>query len=310
MLTKKGLLPPLDYLLAFEAVAQSESFAGASRALNVSETAIARKVRLLEQHYEVEFFIRKHRSIRLNQQGRALLDRLTPVLGELREISREMHAERQSSTVTLAATNSVAALWLMPRLPLFNQANSHITIRLLASDVDDECLAEDVDLAILRGDGHWPGFRAQLLFGETVFPVCSPRFLEMNGPVQDIEDLLHQALIGVSSPHTEWMNWQTWLTRSEVSAPIAHQPVQFNTYPLAIQAATEGLGIALGWGHLVDHLLESGDLIRPFGARHVRTQDGYYLLEREGLEEFAHRACVRDWLLDASARRKRYDPGG
>ena len=306
MLNKRKVLPPLDYLLAFESAAKCQSFAAASRELNISETAISRKVRLLELHYDVPLFVRGHRSIRLTPHGQSLLDKVEPALVQLRDASRDMFSEHQKNVVTLAATNSVASLWLMPRLHKFNNANKHLKIMLVASDNDAECLAETVDLAILRGDGNWPGHNSELLFGETVFPVCSPRYLETNPDAAVIEELPNKDLIEVSSSHTEWMNWKTWLAKHDVEGLVLEQSAVFNTYPLAVQAAVDGFGVALGWGHLVDHLLKSGKLVRPVQEKDVRTKFGYYLIQSDEAPSFPEKGTVRDWLLNVSATRTRY----
>ncbi|WP_120495593.1 LysR substrate-binding domain-containing protein [Kiloniella sp. EL199] len=306
MQNKKNPLPPLDYILAFEATANCESFVGASKLLNISETAISRKVNLLELHYNTSFFLRRHKSIRLTSQGQSFLAKISPALEMLRDVSAQTIEKSEDQTVTLAATNSVASLWLMPRLRIFNNANKHLKIMLVASDSDKECLAETVDLSILRGDGDWPGYQSRLLFGETVFPVCSPEFLKANPQASKISNLKKLALIEVSSNHSEWMNWATWLAHKKVDSAEYHQVALFNTYPLSIQAAVDGLGIALGWGHLVDHLLEEGKLVRPLGSADIRTEYGYYLLTPE--KNFKFPACknVEQWLLNISARRKRY----
>ncbi len=305
----KSSLPPLDYLLAFEAAAECQSFVGASKKLNISETAISRKVRLLELHYDVPLFLRGHRSISLTPQGVSFLGRIQPALQVLREASVQIVAEQRDQPVTLAATNSVASLWLMPRLRDFNRTNKHIKIMLVASDSDEECLSDTVDLAILRGDGRWPGYGARLLFGETVFPVCSPDYLKAQPQAAELAALPRLDLIEVASSHTEWMNWKTWLARVGQGLREPRQAVTFNTYPLSIQAAVDGLGIALGWGHLVDPLLESGRLVRPLESVRVRTEHGYYLLRPDKATRFDERRAVETWLIEISNARPRYGGG-
>ncbi len=299
-------MPPLDYLLAFEAAAQHASFAGAARQMNISETAISRKVRLLEQHFGVAFFARGHRSIELTQSGRDFLARIVPALERLREAADDTLKIGLNRPVILAATNSVAALWLSPRLHDFRLANPHISIMLIASDVDKECLAETVDLAILRGDGDWKGYDSQLVFGETIFPVCSPDFLSQNSGIGDIRNLAAAPLIEVLSQHTEWMNWQVWLDHVDAPTRRIERTTLFNTYPLSIHAAVDGVGVALGWGHLVDHLIESGKLVRPLGHTQVRTDHGYYLLTPRKHPAFDGRTEVADWLMRISAARTKH----
>jgi len=310
VIPERKRLPPLDYLLAFEAAAKRGSFARASDDLNISETAISRKVRLLEQHYNVPLFVRGHRSITLTTQGAALLSSVNRSMNILRDASEAMFMRYRTNTVTLAATNSVASLWLMPRLRKFNRANSRVKIMLVSSDSDDECLGEGVDLSILRGEGDWSGFDAKLLFGETVFPVCAPRYRRLNPACAELDALSGVDLIEVASSHTEWMDWKVWLATQGVHDVTLERAAFFNTYPLAIQAAVDGLGVALGWGHLVDHLLESRELLRPLEGRFARTRSGYFLLTDRGRKPFPERDIVEDWLLRASAARKRYGPRG
>ena len=301
-------LPPLDYFLAFEAAAKSGSFAGASQILHISESAISRKVRLLEEHFELPLFVRGHRSVTLTAQGQDLLGSVSRSIDILRDASRSMQAQSGTRTVNLAATNSVAALWLMPKLRKFNQVNSHIRIMLVSSDDDHECLSDKMDLAILRGEGDWAGFEARKLFGETVFPVCAPGYLKDHPSAEKVENLPDLDLIEVSSSHYEWMDWKTWMYTQTGAEPVLAQTTYFNTYPLAIQAAVDGLGVALGWGHLVDHLLDAGDLVRVSDKHFARTDSGYYLLKRTRKKSFPEMRIVENWLTTASARRKRYVP--
>lgn len=308
MLKNRAALPRLDYLLTFEVAAELESFAAAAKEMNVSETAVSRKIRLLEHHYDCALFVRGHRSVQLTDHGRKLLNGISPPLKTIMRVSEDMKSDRQRSTVRMAATNSVASLWLMPRLRKFHQANRNITISLVSSDLDSECLTDDFDLSILRGDGDWPGFESQLLFGETVFPVCAPGYLENHVSIEGTEALLDHALIEISNNHTEWLNWKTWLARKGADPDKVRHSTFVNTYPLGIQAAIDGLGIALGWGHLVDRHLRAGTLIRPLGNDHIRTNSGYYLLRRQESTPHAEGDVVAKWLLQESAARNRYKP--
>ncbi|EFO29875.1 LysR family transcriptional regulator [Roseibium sp. TrichSKD4] len=303
---KRKLLPPLDYILAFEASAKAGSFAAASRVLNISETAISRKVRLLEQHYDVALFIRGNSSVKLTTQGENFLVSVQQSLDILRIASTEMFIDQPKNLVSIAATNSVASLWLTPRLNNFRQVNNRIKIGLVSSDDDEECLSEGMDLIILRGDGNWPNFDCRKLFGETVFPVCTPDFLSKNPQAADINKLASLNLIEVASTHPEWMNWSNWLRYNGISNTQPEKSISFNTYPLSIEAAANGLGLALGWQHLIDRHLETRQLICPLGNTNVRTQSGYYLLKRKASKPFPERDIVENWLMTESEQRRKY----
>ena len=306
MLKNRTVLPRLDYLLAFEVAAELESFAAAAKEMNVSETAVSRKIRLLELHYGCALFLRGHRSVQLTEQGRKLLHGVRSPLQTIAQLSEDLLSGKGPSAVRLSATNSVAALWLMPRMTQFHANHPNITLSLFSSDLDEECLNDDFDMSILRGDGDWPGYDATRLFGETVFPVCAPSYLENRGRIETVEELTKHDLIEVSNNHTEWMNWRMWFTLKEADVGQVKHSTSVNTYPLGVHAAIDGLGIALGWGHLVDRHLQSGALIRPLGREQVRTKSGYFLLRREGGTRRSEADVVSKWLLAESASRQRY----
>lgn len=308
MLKDRSVLPRLDHLIAFQIAAELESFAATAKEMNVTEPAISRTIRLLEQHYDCVLFVRGRRSVQLTDYGRKLLNGIDLPLRRLAQISENLLNDQQSSSVRMSATNSAASLWLMPRLRNFQQFNRNIAISLVSSDVDAECLAEEFDLTILRGEGEWPGYHADLMFGETIFPVCSPGYLDDNPTLNELDTLVEHALIDVENIHTEWLNWKTWVAELGFKPDNVTPSTYVNTYPLGIQAAVDGLGVALGWGHLVDQHLQAGKLIRPLGSVHVRTQSGYYLLCREGVPSNAEREIVTNWLLQESNKRKRYKP--
>ncbi|MGB7319640.1 MAG: LysR substrate-binding domain-containing protein [Planktotalea sp.] len=302
----RNTLPPLNYLIAFEAAARLGGFAHAAKQLHISESSISRKIRLLEEHFGVPLFVRGHRSVKLTQLGASYYTSVSQSLTDLRNASEELLKKDGADTVRVAATNSVSALWLMPRLRAFHENHSEIRIRLTASDSDAECLGSQMDMSILRGDGNWDGYETTLLFGETVFPVCSPAYLARMSGAVSLDRISQLDLIEVSSDHPEWMNWANWLVKKGVSRVDVEQTAIFNTYPLAIHAAVDGLGIALGWGHLVDYFLRDGRLVRPFGEAEVRTNAGYYLLRKTGQETQTSPEVVVQWLLGESASRERY----
>jgi DNA-binding transcriptional LysR family regulator len=304
MTTGRKILPPLEYLVAFEATGKSGSFSAASRVLNISESAVSRKVKLLEQHYGVKLFKRDHRSIAITPEGEELLRSVSEALSIFQRASMDLLAKAEPNSLTLSATNSVASLWLMPRLNAFHAANPDINIAIFSSDDDNQCLAETNDLIILRGSGEWSGYDAELLFGETVFPVCSPRFLEENPGAAKPGEIADTGLIDVAGGHAEWMNWSTWFAETGFERNEYHRRTTVNTYPLAIQAALDGLGVVLGWRHLVDQYLDDGRLICPLGSLDVQTEDGYYLLISKQSTESEQREIVRKWLLDISAGEK------
>lgn len=288
-------LPPLDYLIAFEAAATLGGFTAAAESLNVSQAAVSRKIRLLEENLGQELFTRGHRSVTLTAEGKAYRRIVSRILDQLAEASREVRQRGGQARITIAATNSISSLWLMPRIQDFRESYPEIEIQLISSDEDEACLSGDVDLAILRGEGEWDGFVSERLLDEEVYPVCSAAYLGSATDIVRPEDLSGRTLIDVASHHEEWLDWRSWFAAVQAELPKDVQYLRVNTYPLAIQAACDGLGIALGWRHLVDGHIQQGRLHRLTGQS-VRTESGYYLLTPDSRAANPDRDNFAQWL--------------
>lgn len=289
-------LPPLDYLIAFDAAATLGGFTAAADSLNVSQAAVSRKIRLLEQNLGKELFVRGHRSVTLTPEGKAYLRSVSKLLDQLAAASRELRSADHPARVTIAATNSISTLWLMPRIQDFRESYPEIEIQLISSDDDEACLSGDVDLAILRGEGEWEGFESERLLDEEVYPVCSRSYRGGTQALTHPEELSGQTLIDVASHHEEWLDWRSWFAATGAALPPDVQYLRVNTYPLAIQAACDGLGIALGWRHLVDGQLKQGKLMRLL-KQSVRTESGYYLLTPRNRPGNPDRDSFAQWLI-------------
>ena len=265
------------------------------RQLNLSQAAVSRKNRLLEQNLGTPLFARGHRSVQLTPNGRNYLRSVRQALDEIATSSVALRSGRLRAQVTIAATQSVAALWLAPRLSQIRQDLPDLENNLISSDEDALCLGGRFDLVILRGEGRWPGHDAELLLDEEVFPVCSRCYAERVRLVQ-LSDLSRCSLIEVASDHDEWTNWRSWLAEVGASDHTETNPLTFNTYALAVQAASNGIGVALGWKHLVNEAIASGALIRPL-EQSVRTGSGYYMLRRRGEPPAEAAQLLRRWLF-------------
>lgn len=297
-------LPPLDYLIAFEAAARLGGFTAAAECLNISQAAISRQVKLLEENLGVRLFHRGYRSVQLTTEGQAFLSHVRQALDAVEKGVLGLQEADSRPMVSLAATQSVSTLWLMPRLPRLRRDHPDLDIHLASTDLDREALAAEHDLIILRGEGYWEDFEAELLLDEEVFPVCAPGYAEQH-KINDLPTLRHCILIKVASHHTEWMDWNRWLTNSGMPDVAKAATLSFNTYALSIQAAVDNLGVALGWRHLVDRHLAEGSLVRPLPDS-VRTNSGYFLLQRRGSPLRPASRSVRDWLFAEARSRDNY----
>ncbi len=291
-------LPPLNSLVSFEAVARQMSFTRAAEELFLSQAAVSQQIRNLEGYLGFDLFMRTNRRISLTAKGKDLQHTVSQALYPLASGIQELrHTVSRDNAISIAADQSIASMWLMPRLPVFQQRFPEISVRLLATDSERECLGEDIQLAIIHGSGAWRGYRSQKLFEEEVFAVCSPAYRDGNALTDDPGALTGAVLLDLEDTHWDWINWRTWLSRLGIHLPAHHRRLQVNNYPLLIDAARNGQGVALGWKYLVDDDLCQGRLVR-IGENSVVTDRGYYLVWPDHGRLSGPIARFRDWCRD------------
>ncbi|MDH3388663.1 MAG: LysR substrate-binding domain-containing protein [Gammaproteobacteria bacterium] len=279
----KNRLPPLDPLIAFEAAARLLSFTRAGEELHLSQAAISQQIRSLEDSLQVKLFTRSHRAVQLTNEGREYQHTVTAILKQLAGATMDIQNVEFSQQLVIGCDQSFATQWLSSRLKQVQRLVPSATLRIVASDDYSESLGPEVEVAVLHGDGNWPGFQVTRLFDEEVFPVCSPGFDHQDAQRDWVGWLLQAQLIDLADSHWNWMNWRLWLGGNDIDQPLANRNLQINSYPLVIEAACDGLGVALGWRHLVDDLIRQGRLLRPV-EQSLRTDFGYYLIYRDNLQ--------------------------
>lgn len=287
---------PLSNLQAFDAAARHASFAAAAQELNLSQAAISRQIKTLETHLDTALFHRSHRAVHLTAKGSELHQTVQLSLRLLGESFRSVRGRSDPDAIHLASDLSLAHFWLLPRLSRLQDIAGKTRISIMASDQEEECLADTIDIAIAYGTGRWPGFDSRLLIGEEVFAVCSPAYLDRLGPVAAPEDLLRGTFLHVVGGPSHWIDWPELFAGLGAGFDGGQGALEFNSMPLSIQAACAGQGIALGWKYLLDDLLESGSLVRPLPQAY-RTDRGYHLLSRSGVQLHAPAARIVEWLM-------------
>ena len=273
----KESLPPLTALIAFEAAGRLQSFTRAAEELNVTQAAVSRQIRLLEEHLGKPLFIRAHRSVELTTEGRNYLHTIVNALSHVSAATREIKSAGTEVRLTVAADQSIAHLWLMPRLQGFRATHAHVNLHLIASDEEEACLSGEVDVALIHGDGNWAAHESKLLFPEEVFPVCSPRYLGARQGRLAAEHLIDATLLDLDDDHWNWLNWRQWLNAHGAGQTVLSRPLTISSYPLVIDAARRGLGVALGWRGLVDDDLKAGRLVAPL-RESLKTRFGYHMV--------------------------------
>jgi DNA-binding transcriptional LysR family regulator len=292
----KNRLPPLDTLIAFEAAARLLSFTRAGEELHLSQAAISQQIRNLEGSLEVKLFTRSHRAVQLTNEGREYQHTVSAILKQLAGATMDIQTLEVAPYLVIGCDQSFATQWLCPRLGELRTLMPAVGLRIVASDDYGESLGPEVQIAVLHGDGHWPGYSALRLFDEEVFPVCSPAYDHRGADVDWVGWLKQAQLIELTDNHWNWMNWRLWLGGNDIDEPLAHRMLQINSYPLVIDAACAGQGVALGWRYLVDDLLAAGRLTRPV-EQSLISDFGYYLIYRENQAQDETVGRFRDWLL-------------
>jgi DNA-binding transcriptional LysR family regulator len=291
----KNRLPPLDPLIAFEAAARLLSFTRAGEELHLTQAAISQQIRSLEESLQVKLFTRSHRAVQLTNEGREYQHTVAAILKQLAGATMDIQNVEFAQQLVIGCDQSFASQWLSPRLSQLRQLMPTVTLRIIASDDYNESLGSEVQVAVMHGDGLWPGFQTLRLFDEEVFPVCSPEFDHELAQQDWISWLLQAPLIDLADSHWNWMNWRLWLGGNNIDQPLANRNLQLNSYPLVIDAACAGHGVALGWRHLVDDLIANDQLVRPV-EQSLKTDLGYYCICRDNLENDANVVRFRNWL--------------
>ena len=284
-------LPPLGPLKVFESAGRLENFTRAGRELGLSQAAVSQQVKVLEEHLGVALFARRHRNVALTSEGARLLRSARVALELVARTAREIRRGQSPSNLRVAADLAFAHQSLMPRIADFIDGHPHIVPSIVASDYEADCLRDDVDVAILYGNGVWPGYQTRFLFGEEIFPVCSSAYLEAHGDI-DINHLDDHVLLDLQG-RWDWVSWTQWATEVGLHIPDSTRVREFNNFPLLTEATVNGEGVALGWKYLSDAHLDTGALIRLSDLSLV-TDRGYYLVTRDGPARLAEEFC--EWL--------------
>ena len=292
-------LPSLTGLNTFDACARHGSFTAAAAELGVTLGAVSRQVKALEAELDTPLFLRMHRGVELTTEGIDLFQALSSSFQQIGRLCQEFRNRAASSDVTLAATTAFASLWLMPRIGGFWQHNQDVNLNHAISDNPLDSGFLNADMRIRYGDGNWRGEHTERLFGDRIYPVCGYGFAQRNSLSQPA-DLLRHPLLQLDSVDPAWSGWELPLQRWGCDVRAASFR-RFNNYVVALQAAEENQGIALGWHSQVAALIERGQLVRV-GTMEIEAPGAFYLAWAENRPLSAAALRLRDWLLLAGQR--------
>lgn len=286
----RRFLPAMSVLASFEAAARLQSFTAAATELHLTQSAVSRQIRGLEDLLGSELFLRERQSVKLTPAGETYARDIRRNLEQIAAATMGIKANPQGGTLKLAILPTFGTRWLAPRLPRFLAAHPGITINLSTRLVPFDFEVDSQDAAIHFGPPEWAGARLDLLMKESVVPACSPELQErlgLNKPV----DLLQAPLIHlVSRPDA----WERWLRASNVDFDFVHGML-VDQFAVAAQAAVSGLGVALLPTFLIKEELARKDLVVAAGSPQ-ESDDSYYLAWSASRETYPPLQAFRAWI--------------
>ncbi|MFL5256284.1 MAG: LysR substrate-binding domain-containing protein [Rhodopila sp.] len=292
-------LPPLNAVRAFEAAARRGSFKDAAAELGVTHGAISRQIRLLEDWLGAPaLFHRLNRRVALTPSGDALLAEFGPALDRIATAARQHREGRGELAAMVVRVNALATFslrWLLPRLTLFRTQHPGIEVQLTTANEPVDALAEDYDVVIRGGPDTFHGFVARPLLSECRLPVCDP-VTSKQRPLASPADLAAHTLLHVTTMPRLWADWLTLAGHPGLRPAAA---LTLDHFYLSIQAAIDGLGIALGPMSLVTDDLAAGRLVAPFPGLSLPAR-GYfaYLPQRDPANPASTVFC--DWMVKSA----------
>ncbi len=294
-------LPPLNAVRAFEAAARHLSFTQAADELAVTQGAISRQVRLLEDHLRLPLFRRLHRGLALTEEGRRLMTVSADLFDRLERVTTQLASA--GNELRLKVPPTFAIRWLIRRLDGFERAHPHLQLRMTTAWHMADFETEDFDCAILYGQRDNPALHYDLLMDEQLSAVISPRLLQSEAragrPLTTPADLRRMRLL---HPTPDMEDWRAWLGKAGLGSPEEFRSQVFDTEDLAIQAAAGGQGVAVANPALMEDDLNAGRLVVLFPEILANRGNAYWLACPRAAAEKPKIAAFRAWVTGEARR--------
>jgi len=271
MALARRFLPSMSLLCAFEAAARHESFTAAAHELSLTQSAVSRQIRMLEDMLGSDLFVRERQTVKLTVAGRTYANEVRHALQHVVTATLGFRANPKGGTLNLAILPTFGTRWLAPRLPTFMAENPGVTINLTTRLAPFDFRLDPVDAAIHFGKSEWPGAELELLMTEFVVPACNRDMME-RFQFTEPRDILAAPLLHLVSRPDAWERW----FRSHGIEHDGARGMLFDQFATAAQAALSGLGVALLPKFLIEDELARGDLCAVVDGA-VESVERYYL---------------------------------
>ncbi|MBZ7925068.1 LysR substrate-binding domain-containing protein [Ensifer adhaerens] len=289
-------LPGLSAMKVFEVVGQTRSFTRAAERLNLTQSAVSRQVRNLEDELGEDLLIRRHHHLELTPAGAELLATIQEAFHSIEVSLRSITEKSNQNRLRINVPPTFAKRWLLPRLPRLRAALPDVDISLSTEATDTLAERGLLDCAIRFGDGEWPMLDASILMTERHVVVCAPSLLKgvkIEGPT----DLQRFTFLHVlASPDRRYLTWRHWLDAAGFQDVDTRGGLEFDLLDLAIEAACAGLGVTVADRSMVRNQLQSGQLVQLFDVE-VEGHESYWFVTRPPAGTDSKVDTFRAWLL-------------
>lgn len=290
-------LPSLTGLNTFDACARHGNLTQAATELGVTLGAVSRQIKSLEADLGQTVFKRHHRGVELTKAGLELHQVLSSSFRNIGNAWQSLKSRGEMASITIGATTAFASLWLMPRLGGFWAMHKQVALNHAISDNPDDEGFRSADIRIRYGNGEWPGELATHLFDDIIYPVCGRIFAQQNELTRP-EQLANFPLLRLDSLDPSWIGWSSWIAKWGVVLPKSNFR-HFNNYVVALQAAEENQGVALGWDSQVETLIQQNRLVR-LGDMEMKAPGSYYLTWDSNRPLPEQAGLLSEWLVGIS----------
>lgn len=285
-------LPALTAMKVFEVVGQTRSFTRAAERLNLTQSAVSRQVRNLEDQLGEKLVIRHHHHLELTPSGAELYASLQHAFHSVELTVRGIMEKSNRHRLRINVPPTFAKRWLLPRLSRLHAALPDIDISITTDPADSLAERSLLDCAIRFGDGEWPILASERLMTERHIAVCAPHLLPADGAI----DLSRFTLLHVlASADQRYLTWQRWLDAAGLSQTDTRGGLEFDLLDLVIEAACNGLGVAVADKAMVAPLMATGQLAQVLDVE-VEGHEAYWLVTRTNQLPPRRVAAFRDWL--------------
>ena len=300
-MTPGRVLPSLTSLQCFDAAARHMSFTKAASELSITQSAVSRQVRQLEEYVGRPLFRRHKQRLVLTEAGVDYAKSVHDILERAESATLQLMAYGGGGgTLTIALLPTFGSRWLIPRLGDFTTRYPDIQMNLVTQVRPFNFDGSNTDAAIHFGGSVWPGAVCHRLMGETIVPVAAPSLLKGRSELSSPEEVGRYTLLQhVTRPQA----WQEWLCDCGVSNVDGHRGPRFEQFQMVIQAAVAGLGLAVLPLFLIRDELASGHLVVAID-RPVKSEQAYYLVHPESKSDLRRVVVFRSWLLEQCALQK------